>query len=697
MQLRPTNRQCGLLFSLAVAGALLLPNANAASCKTGSQMTAAQRDAMSSTARSMVGQVQRGDVQGLRANTIPAVAADFGGIAASASSLAPLVQHAAITTENLYILDASSEPAGAPETDFYCGSPIVVFNLTNLPPGKYGMVFLHATGVPKPQQISLILSETAENHWMLAGFFSRPMVEAGHNGLWYWVQAREYAQRKMNWNAWFYYQAAVSLLNPVEFLSSPNVQKLRREADRVRPANLPGISPMTLDVNGSSFSVTSINMTDAFGGLDLEVHYIPNPAQLAQLRDPVAARKQAIDVMSSLLAQHPELRTAFHGVWVHADQGNASVYALDLPMDQIGAGTVPQLTPASQTQSAQPAVKYDPTKPEAQPNLDVDRDPVLSPDAQEIAPAAAAGSAAPARPGEIQKGKSGIYTLHEDVNEVVLNCTVVDEKTHLVTDLKRGDFRVWEDGVPQTIDSFQFRDLPVSMGILVDNSGSMRDKRTAINAAALELVKVSNPQDAAFIVNFSDKAYLDQDFTSNIAALERGLSHYDSRSTTALYDAVAASADELARHAKQPKQVLLIVTDGADNASRLSLDQAIHRVQNLGGPVVYSIGLLYGDDKEEAQKARTDLETLSEETGGIAYFPRSLDDVNEIAQEVARDIRDQYSIGYHSTKPASLGGYRTVRVEAKAPNHGKLIVRTRKGYYRKPATGTQTAQRQVAQ
>ncbi len=348
--------------------------------------------------------------------------------------------------------------------------------------------------------------------------------------------------------------------------------------------------------------------------------------------------------------------------------------------------------PPSQKQTAKTSTLYDPTQPEIQPSLNVDRDPVLTPDPEDNVPVGTVSPAATGQPGEIQKGQGGVYTLHEDVNEVVLNCTVVDEKGRLVTDLKSNDFRVWEDDVPQTIGSFQHQDLPISLGILVDNSGSMRDKRTAVNSAALDLVRVSNPKDAAFVVNFSDKAYLDQDFTSNIGLLERGLSHSDSRNTTALYDAVAASADELARHAKQPKQVLLIITDGADNASRLSLEQAIRRVQNLGGPVVYSIGLLFGNDKQESQLAQTALETLSRETGGIAYFPQSLQDVDQVAAEVARDIRDQYSIGYHSTKPANLGGYRAVHVEAKAPNHGKLIVRTRKGYYRKPALPTQRMQ-----
>jgi Ca-activated chloride channel family protein len=348
-------------------------------------------------------------------------------------------------------------------------------------------------------------------------------------------------------------------------------------------------------------------------------------------------------------------------------------------------------------QAVRPVITYDPTKPEVQPNLTTDRDPIISPDLEEKPAEEGATTTGPARPGEIQKAKNGMYTLHEDVNEVVLNCTVVTEKGKLVNNLKPGDVHVWEDGVPQKINSFQHEDLPVSLGILVDNSGSMRDKRAAVNTAALNLVKLSNAKDAAFIVNFSDKAYLDQDFTSNVADLERGLAHIDSRNTTALYDAVAASADELVRHATHPKQVLLIITDGADNASRLSLEQAIRRVQNLGGPVVYSIGLLFGDSKEETLRARISLETLSNETGGLAYFPASLQDVNEIAGDVAHDIRDQYTIGYHSTKAADLGGYRTVRVEATSPIYGKLVVRTRKGYYPKSANPSAPARPPVPQ
>lgn len=341
---------------------------------------------------------------------------------------------------------------------------------------------------------------------------------------------------------------------------------------------------------------------------------------------------------------------------------------------------------------AEPTQASDPTHPEIQPNLSLDRDPIPSPDPAEL-PANASTSSLPGQPGAIQKKQDGVYTLHQDVDEVLLSCAVVDEKGQPVTDLHRGDFRVWEDDVPQTTSSFLHQDSPVSMGILVDNSGSMRDKRLAVNGAAMRLLKGSNPQDTAFIVNFSDRAYLDQRFTSDPVALNRGLARFDSRGTTALYDAVAASADELAKNAKQPKQALLIVTDGADNASRLNLQEAIRRVQGLGGPVVYTIGLLYDDEKPEADRARGALDNLSQKTGGIAYFPRSLDQVNQIADEVAQDIRNQYTIGYHSTKSARLGGFRYVHVEARASNHGKLTVRTRTGYYAKHAEPTQTAQR----
>jgi len=327
---------CAPILFLTLAGAMLSQLASAASCKTQSQMTPTERDAISNAARMMIGNVQSGDVQSLRAKTIPAVAEEFSGIADSVSTLAPSVQSATITVDNLYELDASTEPAGVARTNFYCGTPVVVLNFTNLPPGNYALVIIHATGVPKPQQIALILSESTNHSWLLGGFFGKPMTEAGHDGLWYWVYARTFAQRDMKWDAWFYYRVASSYLAPMDFLSSPNLEKLQKEQDRVKPTNLPGMEqPMKIGEQGSVFQVTAIGTTSTFGPLDLEVQYTPDTMQAAQLHDPPAARKQVVQLMMSLLSLHPELREAFHGIWVHADSGSASLFSLELPMDQI--------------------------------------------------------------------------------------------------------------------------------------------------------------------------------------------------------------------------------------------------------------------------------------------------------------------------------------------------------------------------
>jgi hypothetical protein len=335
----------GLLASLATA-ALMAPGAWAANCTTQAQMTPADRNAIVDASRTMMLQVQNGNVDGLKANTLPAVAADFSGIAASVQSLASQVQPAFVTVDSVYDLDASSEPAGSASTQFFCGSPVVVISFNNLPPGKYALALLHATGVKEPQQVSLILAQSPEKRWMLAGFFAKPMVQAGHDGLWYWVSARKYADANGKWAAWFYYRLATDLLDPLDNLSSANLQKLQAESTGVKPDNLPSDKPVTLNANGAAFQVSAVDTTTQFGGLDLDVHYLPDAAQTAQLRDPPTARKQVVDIMNALLVQHPELHNAFHGMWVHADQGNVSLFALELPMEQI-ASTPPGTNPVT--------------------------------------------------------------------------------------------------------------------------------------------------------------------------------------------------------------------------------------------------------------------------------------------------------------------------------------------------------------
>ena len=338
----------------------------------------------------------------------------------------------------------------------------------------------------------------------------------------------------------------------------------------------------------------------------------------------------------------------------------------------VGGGAQQPAAPQAQTKQ-QPAAK--------QPSLTVDRDPVASPDV-DAPPQSQTGTSQGVGLSKIER-QGGKYTLHEDAYEVRLNATVLDQGGRSIQTLDKSAFTVYEDGIQQTIASFRHEDLPVSLGLLIDSSGSMYDKRAAVDKASLDFVKLSNPDDEEFLVDFSWEAFIDQDFTNNIDKLQQGLGFIKSSGGTAIYDALVASADYLAKNAKHPKQVLLVVTDGEDNASSATLEQTIRRIQDLDGPVIYCVGLLFGEDtdKRESRHARRVLETLAEQTGGAAYFPKSLKDVDAIAAEVAQDIRTQYTISYHSTKSPTLGGYREIHVEAKAKSMGRLSVRTRSGYY----------------
>jgi VWFA-related protein len=280
---------------------------------------------------------------------------------------------------------------------------------------------------------------------------------------------------------------------------------------------------------------------------------------------------------------------------------------------------------------------------------------------------------------ELEQGEGGVFKIKKEVQEVVLHATVVDEKLRLVTDLDRSAFTVYEDGQLQQITSFRREDIPVAMGIVIDNSGSMSRSRTAVNQAALNLVRASNPQDQVFVVNFNDDYFLDQDFTSNIAKLQEALDKIDSRGGTALYDALIASADHLKKNAKLDKKVLVVVTDGEDNRSRDPLEQAIEQVAMNGGPTIYAIGIQLRGDK--VRRAKRALQALSEQTGGLAFFPKNLDEVDSISQAVAHDIRNQYTIGYKPSNQQPGGGYRSVRVVAQSKGYKSLQVRTRSGYY----------------
>jgi Ca-activated chloride channel family protein len=273
--------------------------------------------------------------------------------------------------------------------------------------------------------------------------------------------------------------------------------------------------------------------------------------------------------------------------------------------------------------------------------------------------------------------ENGGFVFRAEAREVTLHATVVDDRNHLVNNLDKADFTVLENDKPQKITHFHQEDFPVAIGIVIDNSGSMREKRDAVNKAALNLVKASNPDDQVFVVNFNDEYYLDQEFTADIKKLQVALEHVEARGGTALYDAIVASADYLT-HSRLQRKAIFVVTDGEDDASQETLEQAVHKLQQENGPVVYSIGLL---GEEKSRRAKRALEVIADRTGGISFFPPTLDQVDEISREVAHDIRNQYTITYAPSTPKTVQGYRTIHVDARSKPYKKLTVRTRTGYY----------------
>jgi len=279
-----------------------------------------------------------------------------------------------------------------------------------------------------------------------------------------------------------------------------------------------------------------------------------------------------------------------------------------------------------------------------------------------------------------------------DVDLVALHAAVLDKRGMFVDGLPSDAFKVYEDKVLQKLSVAKQEDVPVSMGLVIDNSGSMFSKRAKVNAAALTFVKTSNPEDEAFVVNFNDDYYLDteHDFTSNINEMKEALERIDARGSTALYDAIIGSLDHL-KKAHRDKRVLLVITDGMDNASRHTLTDTINEVQHSDA-VIYTVGLFGKEDKgATARKARKALSDLADATGGLAFFPEAVEDTESICTEIAHDIRNQYTLAYYPTHFERDGTFRTVQVAVTNPKgNGKLTVRTRTGYYAKTASTKST-------
>ena len=293
----------------------------------------------------------------------------------------------------------------------------------------------------------------------------------------------------------------------------------------------------------------------------------------------------------------------------------------------------------------------------------------------------------PPPPAPNVPGKQG-QGLKIDVDLVALHAAVLDKRGVFVDGLPPDSFKVYEDKVLQKLSVAKQEDVPVSMGLVIDNSGSMFSKRAKVNAAALTFVKTSNPEDEAFVVNFNDDYYLDteHDFTSNIAEMKEALERIDARGSTALYDAIIGSLDHL-KKAHRDKRVLLVITDGMDNASRHTLTETVNEVQHSDA-IIYAVGLFGKEDKGATErKARKALQDLADATGGLAYFPEAVEDTESICTQIAHDIRNQYTLAYYPSRFERDGTFRTVQVAVTNPHGGgKLTVRTRTGYYAKSSS-----------
>jgi Ca-activated chloride channel family protein len=331
------------------------------------------------------------------------------------------------------------------------------------------------------------------------------------------------------------------------------------------------------------------------------------------------------------------------------------------PAGQPDPGQAPNAQPATPTPVQTPE-QAQPQQPQPDPSQ-----PPAGQDAVGQPPAQSSTTDDPSR-----------FVFRKQVEEVVLHATVVDAQGRLIPNLEKTAFSIYQNGKFEAVTSFRREDVPVSIGIVVDNSGSMRDKRQKVSQAVLNLISASNPQDESFVVNFGPTPYLDQDFTSDAKLLQTALHQDAARGSTALYDAVVASTVHLQNNPRLDKKVLLVITDGKDNMSRETLREAIRKLQTKKGPTVYAIGLT---DQGMTADARQALQSLAAATGGTAFFPESLDEVDAITRTVAHDIRNQYTLAYNPGSTAGRTGYQTIRVEAQAPGQGPLTVRTREGYY----------------
>lgn len=263
---------------------------------------------------------------------------------------------------------------------------------------------------------------------------------------------------------------------------------------------------------------------------------------------------------------------------------------------------------------------------------------------------------------------------------VVLHATVKNRRGEPVTNLERSAFTVYENGRPQPITIFRRDDVPVSLGLVIDNSGSMRTMRAKVEEAALSFVRASNPLDDVFVLNFADRGRIDVPATRDPRVLQAGIARLDSIGGTAMRDAVLMAEDYLRQQASQDRRVLLLITDGHDNASTASLKQ-LREILARSETALFAVGL-FRDDPRAPRPGRAELDQLTELTGGSAYYPTAFDQIESVVRDIAHQIRSQYTIAYAPVNPALDGTYRAIRL--KVAGEAGHSVRTRAGYWATP-------------
>lgn len=330
-----------------LATAIMLPGvvASAEVCTTQSQMTPTDRDALAAAGRDLAAKVQGNDVSGLRAETVAEYAKDFSGIGNVVGATAAKLKGGTITVEQVYLLDGTqlklNTDGSAPDAQFFCSLNKSVaevdFLIPGLLPGKYGFVIVHVQNA-SPWQLSFLLRQDQnQSRWAMAGFYPKALTAAGHDGLWYWTQARAMASRNEHWNAWLYYRQAQALLQPTGFIQTTHLEKLKSEqASAAPPALSDGIGPETplvvKDASGTEYRFIGLGVDDSLGAskIDVTAHL-----KIDQPGDPAVAKKRNADAASALLTTYPELRKAFHGVWIFAETSGQNPYATEEAMNEI--------------------------------------------------------------------------------------------------------------------------------------------------------------------------------------------------------------------------------------------------------------------------------------------------------------------------------------------------------------------------